>query len=250
MTSDPTQKRDGQWLAEFLGLDPAFVATVHGSGRPDQKQARAMQTALWPATLGYWMNTLFTPTGGKTSIFSDNIIEETRAVLHPVRQRARPAARDPHRRTALRHSADDGVLAHSVVSASNLLQAFLPTDFLGSLYGMLRQLDADWTTMSQTLRTGSAKAAIHIRRCSNVIAHHPSSVEYYSRNAESLAQLFNMLNFWALAPDLVAGDSFNLGLQAQAVALLQRFGYTGSTELPDLLNHFFLTDNPQITTSH
>ena len=42
--SDPTQKRDGQWLAELLGLDPAFVAGVHGSGGMDQMQARAMQT--------------------------------------------------------------------------------------------------------------------------------------------------------------------------------------------------------------
>ncbi len=77
--SDPTQKRDGQWLAEFLHLDPTFVASVHGSGGIDQMQARAMQTALWPATLGYWMNTLFTPNPGTTSIFSDQVIEQTRA---------------------------------------------------------------------------------------------------------------------------------------------------------------------------
>jgi hypothetical protein len=35
--------------------------------------------------------------------------------------------------------------------------------------------------------------------------------------------------------------------QAVAVALLQQLGYTGSA-LPDILNHYFLTDNPQITT--
>ena len=38
-----------------------------------------MQTALWPATLGYWMDTLFTPNPGTTSIFSDAVIEDTRA---------------------------------------------------------------------------------------------------------------------------------------------------------------------------
>ena len=59
--SDPTQKRDGQWLAEFLRIDPAFVAGVHGSGGTDQMQAQAMQTALWPATLGYWMQTMMSP---------------------------------------------------------------------------------------------------------------------------------------------------------------------------------------------
>src|SRR5712691_4566605 len=78
VVADATQKADGQWFAEFLGLDPGFVATAHGSGGADQKQARAMQTALWPVTLGYWMNTLFTPSDGKTSIFSDDTIEQTR----------------------------------------------------------------------------------------------------------------------------------------------------------------------------
>ena len=31
------------------------------------------------------------------------------------------------------------------------------------------------------------------------------------------------------------------------ISLLRTLGYTG-TALPDLLNHYFLTDNPQITT--
>jgi hypothetical protein len=77
--ADPTQKRDGQWLAEFLRLDPGFVAGVAGSGGADQMQSRAMQTALWPTTFGYWMDTLFTPNPGTSSIFSDATIENTRS---------------------------------------------------------------------------------------------------------------------------------------------------------------------------
>ena len=79
MVSDPAQKRDGQWLAEFLRLDPAFVSAVHGSGGVDQAQSRAMQAALWPATLGYWMQTLFTPNPGTSPIFPDEVIAETRS---------------------------------------------------------------------------------------------------------------------------------------------------------------------------
>ena len=116
-----TQKRDGQWLAEFLGLDPAFVASVHGSGGVDQMQARAMQTALWPATLGYWMNTLFTPNPGTTSIFSGPGHRADPRVLHLVRLRPRPAASNPHRRPALRHPSRHGVLAHPVVPEDDRL---------------------------------------------------------------------------------------------------------------------------------
>ncbi len=242
VTPDPTQKLDGQWLAEFLGIDPTFVATVHASNSPDQKQARAMQTAMWPATLGYWMNTLFTPTGGQTSIFSDETIEQTRQffIQFVSGRGALPAVRiggQPY-----------GILPTTAFSRIQWYQpqifreAFLPANFMGRLYGVLRQLDADWTTMGNTAHWVGEGGDAH-QTLLNVLAHHPSSVEYYSRAAESLAQLYNMLNFWALAPTWWQAI-LNLSLQAQAVALLQRFGYSAA-DLPDLLNHFYLTSNPQ-----
>ena len=80
----------------------------------------------------------------------------------------------------------------------------------------------------------------------DIVGLTPSSLEYYSRNAESLAQLFNMLNRFALGPAWISAIT-NLNLQALAIALLDRLGYSGAA-LPDLLNHFFLTGNPQIAT--
>jgi hypothetical protein len=241
-TADPLQQLDGQWFAEFLGIDPAFMATVHASNTPDQKQARAMQTAMWPATLGYWMNTLFTPTGGQTSIFSDETIDQMRAffIQFVSGRGALPAVRiggQPY-----------GVLPTTAFSRIQWYQpeifreAFLPANFLARLYGILRQLDADWTAMGNTAHWVGEGGDSH-QTLLNVLAHHASSVEYYSRTAESLAQLYNMLNFWALAPTWWQAI-LNLNLQAQAVALLQRFGYSGAA-LPDLLNHFYLTSNPQ-----
>ena len=78
-TADPMQKRDGQWLGELLGIDPSRLTGVHGSGGKDQMQARAMQRALWPATLGYWMDKLLAP------VFSDEVLDATRwFVTHHV----------------------------------------------------------------------------------------------------------------------------------------------------------------------
>ncbi len=242
---DPTEKRDGQWFSEFLGLDPAFVAGVEGAAGVDQKQARAMQTAMWPATLGYWMNTLFTPTGGKTSIFSDDTIEQTRQFFmqYVTGRGALPAIRiggQPY-----------GILPTTAFSRIQwyqpviLLREAVSQNFLGNLYGILRQIDADWGTMSNSAHWVGEGGDAH-QTLLNVLAHHPSSVEYFSRNAESLAQIYNMLNFWALAPGWWQAI-ISLNLQAQAISLLQRMGYAGA-QLPDLLNHFFLTDNPQITT--
>ena len=209
----------------------------------DQMHARAMQTALWPATFGYWMDTLFTPNPGTTSDLLRTRIEQTREFFTSLCLRPRTAAGDSHRRTALRDPADDGVLADPVVSRG-IFRELLSQSFLASLYSLLRHIDTDWTTLSQNA-AWIGKAAILTRRCSTSWPH-PSSVEYFSRNAESLALLFNMLNRFGLGPAWSTALS-NQIVQTDPVALLQQLGYTG-TALPDLLNHFFLTDNPQITT--
>jgi hypothetical protein len=232
--SDPTQKRDGQWLSEFLSLDSGFVSSVHGSGGMDQMRARAMQTALWPATWGYWMDTLFTPAAGATSVFSDDAIENTRSFFTSFVSGRGPLP-------AIRIAGQPyGILPTTAFSHI----AWYDGGFLGTLAGLLRKLDAEWTTLSQSAafvgKPGDPQQILL-----DILALQPSSVEYYSRNAEGLAQLFNMANRFALGPLWFAKLS-NLGLEAQATALLQQLGYAGAT--PDLLNHFFLTDNPQIDT--
>jgi hypothetical protein len=245
LVPDPTQKRDGQWLAEFLQIDPTFVAGVHGSDGADQMQARAMQAALWPATLGYWMDTLFTPNPGTTSIFSDAIIEDTRSFFTSYVSGRGPLP-------AIRIGGQPyGILP---VTAFSRIQWFREDDrfrsslspsYLGGLYNLLRQLDADWITMSHSV-AWVGKAGDPHQTLLDIVGLNPSSLEYYSRNAESQAQLFNMFNFYALGPAWITALT-KLNLQAQAIALLRRLGYSGAS-LPDLLNHYFLADNPQITT--
>jgi hypothetical protein len=243
--SDDTQKRDGQWLAEYLGLDPAFVAGVHGSGGVDQMQARAMQTALWPATFGYWMNTLFTPNPGTTSIFPDNVIDETRTFFTSYVSGRGPLP-------AIRIGGQPyGILP---VTAFSRIQWYrqdarfriaLSQNFLGALYNLLRKIDVDWTNMSQTAAFVGEAGDPH-QTLLDILALNPSSVEYFSCNAESLTQLFNLVNRFAMGPIWLTALN-KLNLATEGITLLRSLGYTG-TELPDLLNHYFLTDNPQITT--
>jgi hypothetical protein len=243
--NDPTQKRDGQWLAEFLRLDPAFVAGVHGSGGVDQMQARAMQTALWPATLGYWMNTLFTPNPGTTSIFPDQVIEQTRAFLTSYVSGRGPLP-------AIRIGGQPyGILPVTAFSRIQWYRGDSPSrasvsqGFLTALYQLLLQLDIDWTTMKDNA-AWVGKAGDPQQTLLDILALNPSSVEYYSRNAESLTQLLNMLNRYR-AGVLWLGKLSAQDVQRPAIQLLQRLGYSGRA-LPDILNHFFASANPQIST--
>ena len=63
---------DGLVLAEALGIDAAALQGIPNSDGPDQAEARAMNAALWPATLGYWLDTQLYP------MFDADRIEQAR----------------------------------------------------------------------------------------------------------------------------------------------------------------------------
>lgn len=240
-TPDPMQKRDGQWLAELLGVDPALFAGIHGSGGHDQIHARAMQRALWPATIGYWMDKLLAP------VFSDDAVANTRwfftrfvsgrGSVPAIRVGGQPYGILPTSSFSRIRWLDPAPRGGLGGSDSEL-------NFLRALFAILRTVDADWAAMSA--------ASAHIDRAGDahqtlldVVGLHPSSVEYYSRSAESLSELFNLANLWGLGPDF-AGALNALRLHAAAASLLARLGYTGTAQ-PDILRHYFLRNAEPIT---
>jgi hypothetical protein len=240
-TADPMQKRDGLWLAELLGVDPALFTGIHAADGKDQMQARAMQRALWPATIGYWMDKLLAP------VFSDDAIASTRWFFtrYVSGRGTVPAIRiggQPY-----------GILPTTAFSRIRWLdpkQRGEPgwgdpqLNFLRALLAILRAVDADWTAMSagnaHVGRPGDAHQTLL-----DVVGLHPSSVEYYSRSAESVSELFNFANLWGFGPDFVRALNA-LALHAAAAGLLTRLGYTGSAQ-PDILQHYFMRDAGQIT---
>jgi hypothetical protein len=233
--SDPMQKRDGQWLAELLGVDPGVLTNVHASGGQDQMRARAMQRALWPATMGYWMDKLLTP------VFSDDVIASTRWFVSNfvLGCGASPAIRIS--------SQPYGVLPTTSFSRISWLNP-RPRDFewgdaqlayVSRLFGLLRQVDADWGAIAATNSHVGKPGDAH-QLLLDVIGLHASSVEYYSRSAESLSELFNVANLWGIGPSFFTALE-QLGLHAAAAGLLNRLGYGGAAQ-PDILQHYFLKD--------
>ena len=240
--TDPMAKRDGQWLAETLGIDPSALTTVHGAGGSDQLQARAMQRALWPATIGYWMDKMLTP------VFGDETISQTRWFFtNYVRGRGSvPALRVGHQ--------PYGILPTTAFSRIAWLTAkpeprkpsmLLPAaqQFLVRLLALLREIDGDWTTMSSGAAYVGKPGDAH-QTLLDVIGLLPASVEYYWRYSESLTELYNVINLWGLGPEFWQA-LLALGLQAAGGQLLARLG-AGTTQ-PGILQHAFLTDAGLIT---
>lgn len=79
----------------------------------------------------------------------------------------------------------------------------------------------------------------------DIVGLHPSSVEYYSRSAESLTELFNLANLWGVGPDFIQALRA-LPLHAAASGLITHLGYSGTAQ-PDMLSHYFLRNADLIT---
>jgi len=236
-TTDIWSKRDGQWLAEALGVSTALMATVHASGGKDQMLARAMQRALWPATLGYWMDKMMTP------VFGDDVIEATRQYVTRYVSGCGPLP-------AIRIGGQAyGVLPTTAFSrigwlGQPVIEGQPGQDFLARLRDLLAAAGKDWAAMSgQAAHVGAGGDPQ--QTLLDIVGLHPSSVEYYSRTAESISQLFNVENLWGFGPQFWAALQA-LALDAGAVGLLTTLGYSGPP--PDVLNHLFLADAGQLGT--
>ncbi len=238
-TDDSTRKADGQWVAEALGVDPALLTSVHGADGRDQERGRAMARALWPATMGYWMDKLMTP------VFGEATVEHTRWYLtnYVHGNGAVPALRigkQPY-----------GILPTTAFSRLRWLaeeqrgpgRVHPRLAYLGRLHRLLARIGDDWQKLGvQAAHVGAAGDAHQILL--DIVGHHPSSVEYHYRYAESIDALYNVQNLSG------EGDQYNkqlsaLGLWERAHFLLSALGYTGE-ELPDIFNHLFLTDNYEL----
>ncbi len=238
---DPTdwrRKRDGRWLAELLGIDPAVArGSVNYFGQ-DQADARAMQLALWPATLGYFTDRMMGP------VFDDPTIEATRAFFTRFvsGRGAIPAVRvgaQPY-----------GILPATAYSRMRWMHRLRPRDpigaaggpappsFLARLYGLLQVADQDWTTLSSRVSVVGGSGDPH-QILLDVLGLHPTSAEFYHRYAQSREQLLNQFRYHGAGGAFLAA-LIAAGYTQSGMDLLQRLGYQ-SEEVPEILSQFFLS---------
>jgi hypothetical protein len=237
-TADWWRRQDGQWLAEALGIDPAVIARVPHAAGTDAAEARGLNRLLWPATLGYAMDTMMHP------MFGPNAVGSTRwFYTHFVSGRGfLPSVRiadQPY-----------GVLPISALSKSTWLDGETPvrvgglaappgsSTYLRTLAQVLGAMRADWTRFAETVSHVGGTGDPH-QLLLDVLGLHPGSVEFHQRYAESLDHLFNRAKFHDVAGPIVEHIG-TIERQQDAIALLRRLGYRGEIE-PDALQRFFFT---------
>ncbi len=231
-------KTDGQWLADALGLDPALVHGIAGAFGTDQAEAMLANTALWPATLGYFMETMMAP------VFSLDAIDAVRDFfLDNVSGRGRLPAlrigRQPYGlvvTTAMRRLQLGGRVASVPRTWLGKPRVHSAEQIATAIHAITATVAADWTALAAAVpRLGSGSNID--RTLLDVIGLHPASVEFAQRYAESTAAISALMHFDGLGEVFL--DAWDRsGSVVTAQTLLRRLGYAGAVS-PDVLSKVF-----------
>lgn len=226
--TDERMRQDGAVLADALGIATDVLQPITHADGTDMAEAHRMNAALWPATMGYWMDTMM------NTVFTDEAIGRTRMFFekHVTGRGALPAVRigdQPY-----------GILP--TTAFSRLAFAGKPQS-VGGQPTFESALHARLNLLRENFWNDRAADAAHVGKTTSdpqqllldILGLHPASVEFHQQWTESLDELSNRLRFapifmthWWPAVASAMADPANV---------LRMLGHTG--EDPDMLKKIF-----------
>jgi hypothetical protein len=206
LTPNELIKSDGQHFGEALGIDLDLALRLPNASGSDQTEAKAMNFALFPATLGYMMNTMIKP---GPDLDDQALIRRFFAYFVSGRG-AVPAIRignQPY-----------GILPTTAFSRMNWLRR----DTIGvagrvgnfrvllKIHEVIESLKPFWQSFSNQVDYVGKKGDIvdaH-KVLLNVLGLHPASVEYHARYAQSESHFYNLMNLQASGSAVSGGQQY------------------------------------------
>jgi hypothetical protein len=225
-TGDWSGKSDGQWLAEWLGLDYPFFKKCLYSNSRDQSDARNMNTALWPATIGYVMESLMQ--GG----FSPEVIEHTRTFFNAfvIGRGPFPAVRIGNQPYGILPTAAFGRLRWMETDNRLFVRGRdSHLAFLNNLYQLLLRMETYWHQHFFNTVAHVAQASTDAyKTLLDVLSLHPNSAEFHRRYMESLIEMSNSMSL------IKPGYKEHAKVVKNAVQLLHETLNYGTDVLPQI----------------
>ncbi len=234
-------KPDGLWLAEWLGIEVPYLSTVNGSKGSDQSDAKAMNRALWPATMGYFLKT------GMNPLVSETVANETRWFFnHFVSGRGPvPAIRIGRQPYGIQPTTAFSRMKWRTTTVNPVQFPYIEGNtnevsqaFLINFYSLLDKLDNDgglavsWKNFLRDAPHIGKNTGQAYQNLLDTIGLDAGSVEFYSRAGLHYDQLYNL--GLLLDPGYTLID-FN---EEKALQLLQHLG-VNVDELPKEYFKFF-----------
>jgi hypothetical protein len=228
---DPLLRRDGQWMADLLGLPQDLIAQVPHAGGQDQADARAMQIALWPGTTGHMMSALM------DGVFSDGAIADTHQYFtHYVSGRGPiPAIRI-------------GAQPYGILPAVDFENISWPTRIersarpnpTAAFHHFLSIFDKAWNEMAKKVNyvgrqiDSEGNPLDPHQVIADVVALHPSAAEYYSLQSDGKDHKRLEMAFYDAG---LANRFADVLPDLRAIQLLRDLGYQGPP--PPILNQVY-----------
>jgi hypothetical protein len=170
---------DGAWLSQFLGIEDSMVQSLSNSGNTDQTEARRMNQALFPVTLGYFLKEMMEPEVQENGI-SDTEKFFTNYVLGRGHIPSIRIGKQPY-----------GILPTSVFSRFNLKST---DNTRKQIFSIIQSVYPSWkdkiTDLKQVSNTGSLSSEDFLQ----ILALHPTSISYYQRFMEDISDKINAAN--------------------------------------------------------
>lgn len=208
----PATRLDGRWLSDLLGIDPqsSGLMTAAYYAHTDQCESLAMQRALYPATLGSFLDGMLSP------LIEEWDQEVTEAFFQDfVAPRGRLPVlridRQPYGIIPVSRGGKFGWLNPDFSNDDRFhiqgMSDHAPT--LESLLGLLNRIYSDWTPLLGTVPHLPRATADPHQNLLDVIGLHAGSVEFDQRMAETATQFLNRMKaggiFAVLIGAIIAG---------------------------------------------
>lgn len=229
-SGDWRDKSDGRHFAEAIGIDPGLVQPAANSGGRDQADAYAMNTALWPATMGSFLEEMMSPLlnlatiGATHRFFVANV--SGRGPVPAIRVGNQPYGIEVA--TAISRWKPDPIAAPLGSSGT------IDDPFRTGLHALLMKLDGVWTDLSANvamLGQGQDKQAVLL----DVLGLQPRSAGYRQRFALSLDQIANQEA--SMGSSDLAKATLKVA-RASSQTVLDALGID-STNLPEIYHRLF-----------
>ncbi|REL33838.1 hypothetical protein DYD21_10560 [Rhodohalobacter sp. SW132] len=239
-----SEKRDGRWLAELLGIDidEASLKLVENYYQTDQREASDMNTALWNATIGYFLESMVTPT---TNEWERDLTRWF--LINHVRGRGRfPSIRvgdQPYGILPVSTISDLKWLDQPRTSFARDYSDHIPV--LQDMYSISQKVRTDWEDLVKQVAYVGKEGDAH-QLLLQALGLHATSVEFDRRVAQSFLQHINSLKLKGQSDDLIKqlAEFFETFYKARGIQLLEDLGYNHDMkedpQIP-ILEKLFLT---------
>jgi len=216
-TAPQTQRSDGFRLAQALGIDPAALTRVGHAGDRSISNAVRMNRILWPATMGHYLEDMFSPLISTSAVrhveafFSTDVL--ARGALPSMRIGAQPYAILP----TMAFQSYRSVRKWKFPPASQVKPH--ADAVMAELLGRLQQ---DWLTVAQgaqVKRAGNWNQTNPQQHFVDMMAVHPTASELHWRYAMNSAPRI------PLSQDVVSNAGGGAMLKVTYHKLLDRFHF-------------------------